>query len=166
MIKVFFFLKKERLYANGTCPVFFQVSYNGRRIRRPVQGVNVLPADWDQDNSLIRKPKRKDFDNNYREFNTKITEITSRIGEINKYILLNRVRLTDQFILDRLYDSHKLGLDKKIFVDVFLEYLSVIKSTAAPRTIMNKTTVLNYLKEFEVYPIVAKIRKICTSRNY
>lgn len=151
MINVNFFIKKERKYKDGTCPVFFQVSYNGNRIRRPVQGVRVLQNDWDQETGLVKKPKKKDFDNNHREFNTKIAEVKAKIGDINKYILLNKVRITDQFILDRLYQSHKLGLDKKIFTDVFQEYLNVIKATSAKRTIMNKTTVLNFMIEFQTY---------------
>lgn len=150
MISVYFFPKKERLYKDGTCPVFMQVSFNGNRIRRPVQGVNVKPQHWLQDKYRIRKPNKNEPDNNYQEFNTRLDEIQAKIAEAKKHAFLHRIRINEKFILDWLYKKDSVQLAKKFFLPLFDEYLETIRPSSAKRTIMGKTTVRNFLKDFQV----------------
>ncbi len=149
MISVYFFPKKERLYKDGTCPVFMQVSYNGNRIRRPVQGVRINPKHWVSDKGRVKKPSKTEVDNNYQEFNTRLDEIQGRINEANKYILINKVRLTEKFILDWLYKENSIQISKKVFEPIFDEYLNAIRPNSAERTILGKTTVKNFILAYQ-----------------
>ena len=149
MISVYFFLKKERLYKDGTCPVFMQISFNGNRIRRPVQGVNVKPQHWLQDKHRVRKPGKNESDNEHQEFNTRLDEIQSKIAEAKKHAFLHKVRITEKFILDWLYKKDSVQLAKKFFLPLFEEYLDTIRSNSAKRTIMGKTTVRNFIKDYQ-----------------
>lgn len=149
MISVYFFPKKERLYKDGTCPVFMQISFNGNRIRRPVQGINVKPQHWLPDKHRIRKPNKNEPDNHYQEFNTRLDEIQSKVAEAKKHVFLHRVRVNEKFILDWLYKEDSVQLAKKFFLPLFDEYIETIRANSAPRTIMGKTTVRNFLKEFQ-----------------
>ncbi|MCC6836693.1 MAG: site-specific integrase [Cytophagales bacterium] len=149
MISVYFFPKKERLYKDGTCPVFMQISFNGNRIRRPVQGVNVKPQHWLPDKHRIRKPNKNEPDNHYQEYNTRLDEIQGKVAEAKKHAFLHRVRITEKFILDWLYKKDSIQLAKKFFLPLFDEYLNAIRSNSAKRTIMGKTTVRNFIKDYQ-----------------
>ena len=152
MVSVSFFLKKERQYKDGTCPVFMQINFNGNRIRRPVQGITAKAQHWIQDKGRIRKPAKTE-DNSYEEFNTRLDEIQGKIGEAKKYVFLNRIRVTEKFILDWLYKKDSVQISKKFFLPLFEEYLNTIRSSSAARTIMGKETVKNFLK---IYPVPFK----------
>lgn len=149
MISIFFFLKKERQYKDGTCPVFMQISFNGNRIRRPVQGVKVRPQHWLQDKNRVRKPAKTEADNQYQEFNTRLDEIQSKIGEAKKHAFLNRIRINEKFILEWLFKKDSVQLAKKFFLPLFGEYLDSIRSNSAARTITGKTTVRNFLLDYQ-----------------
>ena len=148
MVSVSFFLKKERQYKDGTCPVFMQINFNGNRIRRPVQGITAKAQHWIQDKGRIRKPAKTE-DNSYEEFNTRLDEIQGKIGEAKKYVFLNRIRVTEKFILDWLYKKDSVQISKKFFLPLFEEYLNTIRSSSAARTIMGKETVKNFLKIYQ-----------------
>ncbi len=149
MLSVYFFLKKERLYKDGTCPVFMQISFNGNRIRRPVQGVTVKPQHWIPEKGRIRKPNKNEADNNYQEFNTRLEEFQGKIGEAKKYVFMNRIRITEKFILEWLFKKDSILLAKNFFLPLFDEYLNTIRSNSAKRTIMGKVTVRNFLNEYQ-----------------
>jgi integrase len=126
-----------------------QISFNGNRIRRPVQGVVIKPQHWLHDKYRIRKPNKNEPDNHYQEFNTRLDEIQSKIAEAKKHAFLHRIRITEKFILDWLYNKDSVQLAKKFFLPLFDEYLETIRSSSAERTVMNKTTVRNFIQEYQ-----------------
>ncbi|MEE9406434.1 MAG: tyrosine-type recombinase/integrase [Polaribacter sp.] len=150
-MQVSFSLRKEKVDKNGLMPVLMTISFNSVRIRKTIKGVKSLPKHWRIREQRI-KPFLKSEDYNYHiEYNKVIDEKEDEIKKLFRYILLNNINPTKDFIIEKLEN----GLDKvnltHEFFPTFEEFKDSSKSTKTPRTIKSYVTTINFLKDFESY---------------
>ncbi len=144
MVKLLFYQRTDREYNDGSSPIFMQLSYNGNRIRKPVPEVVVKPQNWSTEKKRVKKG-----DPHFEEFNSRLDEIQSKVIELNKVVLMNKVQLNDKFILDRITNPNQLSADRKQFRAIFEEYLNAIRPNSEKGTIKGKTSPFNFIKNFE-----------------
>lgn len=147
-MQVSFTLRKDKKTKDGLIPVRLMVTLNGSKIRRSVQGVKTLENHWK--NQRI-KPNLKSEDYNYHvEFNKKLDELEQRVKLIFRYILLNDITPTKEYILEKL-DNDGFGINSisPNFIDSFQEFIDTNRSSKAQGTIKKYISTINFVKDFQ-----------------
>jgi integrase len=148
-MQIKFYLETNKTTRHGDSPVYMYITYEGKRIRKPVSGVHVKEKNWDKVKERIRRPPKANPFDEIESFNNRLDFIETQIKLINQTAFDRRTRLTENYILDRLNDESLLKTDQFDFFNASTQYLESIKPVKAARTITNKTTVFNFLKEFQ-----------------
>ncbi|MFZ6001878.1 MAG: phage integrase SAM-like domain-containing protein, partial [Bacteroidota bacterium] len=149
MIKLKFYLRKEIKTKDGLHPVYMDISYNGNRIRKPVQHLKVKGNHWLLKQQRIRKPSKEESYNFFEEYNLKLDELANTIGEIKKSVLIHNHQLSDRFILDRLENPNKIQVDKRQFFAIVKEYLEQSRSIKSKNTLKGAVSTFNFLEKFQ-----------------
>ena len=101
-MQVSFLLRKDKINKDGLIPVRMLITFGGQRIRREVKGVKVLEKHWKKADQRI-KPSLKSEEYNYHiEYNKILEEQNQNVKQLFRYILLNNIKPTKQFIADKL----------------------------------------------------------------
>lgn len=150
-MQVTFSLRKEKLGKNGLMPILMTISFNSVRIRKNVSGVKSSSKHWKTKDQRI-KPSLKNEGYNYHiEFNKVLDEEEAAVKKLFRYILLNNIIPTKEFILEKLENGlEKINLTHEFFKS-FEEFKETSKSTKVARTIKSYVTTINFLKDFESY---------------
>ncbi|MBW2961961.1 site-specific integrase [Mesonia aestuariivivens] len=144
-----FHLRKDKINKDGLIPIRLLISFNSEKIFRSVSGVKVLEKQWNKKNERITNPRKGEPYNNYIEFNKILDNKEAEIKKLFRYILLNEINPTKDFIIDKLKNGlEKINLSHKFFPS-FEEFININRSTKSPRTIKSYRTTLNFLKHFE-----------------
>lgn len=147
-MQVIYYLIESKTDKQGNAPIFYSITFNGERIRRKIKDVKVKTKDWNENAQRVKpSPKREDY-NYFIEYNKIIEELDQRIKTIFRLILLNDLRPTKDYILEKLDSVTPIDLTYN-FLDSFQEFIDKSKLSKAERTIKSYVTTLNYLKEFE-----------------
>jgi integrase len=125
------------------------ITYDGNRIRKPVPGVHASEKNWDDEKQKIRRPLKPDPFDESKSFNQRLDFVKAQIKMIQQEAFDRRVKLTDKYILDRLNDESLVKADHNDFFKIAEQYIDSIKPVKANRTIVNKSTVFNFLKTFQ-----------------
>ncbi len=149
-MQVSFYLDKSNIDKQGLVSVFYSLTTQNSRIRKKVKGVKVKEKHWILKSKRIKPPIKSEPYNNYIEYNKILDETEANIKTLFRYILLNNIKPTKEFILEKLETGlEKINLTHDFYTS-FDEFIEVNKSTKVPRTIKSYNTTLNFLKEFEV----------------
>lgn len=144
-----FYLNKQKVSKHGDRPVYMSVTFENKRIRKPVTGVHCSEKFWDEKNQRIKRSSNKDPFNETASFNNRLDFIDSQMKLIKQSAFDRRVRLTEKFILDRLNDESNLIADRHDFFTIVNQYLESIRSVKANRTILGKVSAFNFLGDFQ-----------------
>lgn len=147
-MQVSFNLRKDKLDKNGLAPVRMLITYNGLRVRKVVKGVKSSLKHWKEREQRIKAPLKSEEYNYFIEFNRLIDEQEQRAKELFRYILLNDVKPTKDYIIEKLNSKNSFNLTSEL-IPSFNEFLNQNRNSKAQRTITGYTTALNYLLEFE-----------------
>ena len=149
-MQVSFHLRKDKVNKDGLIPIRYLISVDGEKIFKAVSGVKVLEIHWDKKNERIKSPRKSEQYNNHIEYNKIMDEIETNVKTLFRYILLNNIKPTKQFVLEKLASGiEKINLSHDFF-DSFQEFIEINKSTKVERTIKSYTTTFNFLTDFEV----------------
>lgn len=142
-------LRKDKINQSGLIPLRLLITFNGERIRRNIHGVKVLDADWKKKEQRIKPSKAKDEYNFHVEYNKILDETVDDVKKLFRYIHLNNIKPTKEFVLEKLENGiNKIQLSHEFYTS-FNEFIEVNKSTKSPRTIKSYNTTLNFLTDFE-----------------
>ena len=148
-MQVSFHLRKDKISKAGLAPIRMVIATNGFKIFKAVRGVRCSESNWDKRKERVKPPKKKEEYNNYIEYNKIIDELEANLKKLNRYILLNNITPTKEYILEK-YDS---GLEKvditHSFFPCFEEFIETCKPIKVPRTIKSYVTTRNFLRDFE-----------------
>lgn len=148
-MQVKFSLRKDKIDKHGLAPIRMIITFNGLRVRRVVKGVKTSVKDWKIKDQRIKTPLKSESYNYHIEYNKLIDEQENKAKELFRYILLNNITPTEEYIIEKLEkDNILLSFD---FLTCFKEFLDKNKNTKAERTIKGYTTAYNYFKEFQDY---------------
>ncbi|WP_435315390.1 tyrosine-type recombinase/integrase [Cellulophaga fucicola] len=148
-MQVSFYLDKSNLDKNGEASVFYSLTFENTRIRKKVKGIKVKPNHWVLKSQRVKTPLKSEAYNHHIEYNKILDEKEGSFKKLIRYILLNNITPTKDFVLEKInsnLDSVKLT---HTFFESFYEFIETSKSTKVPRTIKSYTTTLNFLKSFE-----------------
>ena len=148
-MQVIYYIIESKTDKQGNAPIFYSITSNGERIRRKIKGVKVMPKDWNESTQRVKPPLKKEPYNYHIEYNKIVEELDQKLKAIFRLILLNDLKPTKEFILDKLDDDTPIDIVHN-FLDSFQEFIDRSKITKAERTIKSYVTTLNYLKDFEV----------------
>lgn len=147
-MKASFHLRTDKFDKEGLAPVRTLISANGFKIFKAVPGVKCDKKHWDERVERI-KPSKKSEPYNYAvEYNLKIDEFAEKLRNLQRYILLNDITPTKDFISAKLKDGVNINLGKE-FWGSFEEFIETSRTTKVERTIKSYTTTKNFLKDFE-----------------
>ncbi len=146
-MQITFNLRKDKTDKNGLTPIRAIITFQGVRIRRVIEGVKILSRHWNNKTQRVRPPLRLDSYNYHIEYNKKIDEFENKVKKIFRYVLLNDITPTKEFILNKIDEADEIQLTHEFFTS-FQEFIVNSKNTKAERTIKSYVTTLNYLKEF------------------
>lgn len=150
-MQVSFYLDKGNVDKQGLVSVFYSLTFQSTRIRKKVKGVKTKTSHWVLKSQRIKPPLKSDAYNYHIEYNKIIDETEEEIKKLFRYIMLNNILPTKEFILDKLKNGLVNVKLSHEFFQSFEEFINSCKSTKAPRTITSYGTTLNFLKEFESY---------------
>lgn len=150
-MQVSFSLRKEKVDKNGLMPIQMTISVNSFRIRKNIKGVKSSNRHWKTKDQRLNPQRKNEAYNYHIEYNKIIDEKESEIKNLFRYILLNNIRPTKEYILDKIKNGLETVNLTKEFLKSFDEFIEVNKSTKVPRTIKSYTTTLNFLKGFEKF---------------
>ena len=148
-MQVKFYLNTQKTTRHGDRPVYMYITYEGKRIRKPVSGVHAKEKTWDEDKERIRRPPKATPFDEIESFNNRLDFIETQIKLINQTAFDRRKRLTEKYILERLDDESLIKTDRYDFFTTADQYLASIKPMKAARTLTGKQTVFNFLKSFQ-----------------
>lgn len=150
-MKVSFHLRKDKVNKDGLMPIRMLITAKDCKIFKVIKGVNCKESLWDKRSERLNPPRKNNPYNYYIEYNKIIDEREYEIKKLFRYILLNNINPTKDYILEKLEN----GLDKvnltHEFFPTFEEFTDSGKSTKTPRTIKSYVTTINFLKDFESY---------------
>ncbi|WP_405610837.1 tyrosine-type recombinase/integrase [Polaribacter sp. Asnod1-A03] len=150
-MKVSFHLRKDKANKEGLMPVRMLITAKDCKIFKVIKGVNCKEYFWDKRSERLNPPRKNSPYNYHIEYNKIIDEREDEIKKLFRYMLLNNINPTKDYILEKLEN----GLDKvnltHEFFPTFEEFKDSSKSTKTARTIKSYVTTINFLKDFESY---------------
>lgn len=148
-MQVKFYLNTQKTTRHGDSPVYMYITYQNKRIRKPVPNVHASIKSWDDEKERIMRPAKIDPLDETKSFNKRLDFIKAQIKVIDQEAFDRRINLSEKYILDRLNDESLIKTDQYDFFKATELYLESISPVKAGRTITNKTTVFNFLKDFQ-----------------
>ncbi|WP_282079562.1 site-specific integrase [Aquimarina algiphila] len=148
-MQVSFHLRKDKIGKVGLAPIRMVIATNGFKIFKAVKGVKCSENNWDSRKERIKAQKRKEEYNNYIEYNKIIDELEANIKKLDRYILLNNIVPTKEYILEKLASGIEKVELTHFFFPSFEEFIEISKSVKVPRTIKSYVTTRNFLQDFE-----------------
>lgn len=148
-MQVSFYVVKNKIDKSGLSPVYYSITVDGQRIRKQVKGVKCSLSQWKEDNQRIRPPRKGEAYNYHIEYNKKIDELETDIKKLFRYILLNEITPSKEFISEKLDANLSTARLSNEFWPSFTEFIEKSKATKVERTIKSYVTISNFLKTFE-----------------
>jgi len=146
-MQVSFSVRKNKINKSGLMPVLMTITFKGERVRKDVKDVRVKEKHWKAKDQRI-KPSTKSEEYNYHvEYNKKLDEQESVVKSIFRYLMLNNIEPTKEFVLDKLNSGLEVNLTHD-FVDCFEEFIEKGKNIKTDGTLRRYRTALNFYKDF------------------
>ena len=142
-----YYLDKSSKSKDGLIPVFYSLTFEGKRIRKKIKTVNCLEKHWNKKGQRIKPQLKSEVYNYHIEYNKILDEFEDKAKKIFRYILLNNITPTKEYILEKLEEKEEVNLNHDFFIS-FQEFIDKSKNTKAERTIKSYVTTRNFLKDF------------------
>lgn len=155
-MKVSFHLRTDKFDKEGCAPVRTLISANGFKMYKAVPGVKCDVKHWDERAQRIKPSKKKEPYNYAVEYNQKIDQLAEKLRKLQRYILLNEITPTKEYIKEKLNSGLKGISVTNEFIPSFDEYIETGRSTKAGRTLIRYGTAKNFIEEFSIkkdYPL-------------
>jgi len=149
-MKVSFNLRKDKIDKLGLIPVRMVVNHKGIRIRKVVSNVKVKEKDWIKKTQRVKSPLKSEEYNYHIEFNKIIEDLDIKVKEIFRFILLNNINPTEDYLLKKIESKEEVHLTFD-FMTCFQEFIDKNKSIKAERTIKSYVTTKNYIQDYIDY---------------
>lgn len=147
-MQVSFHLRKDKIGKTGLAPVRMVIATNGFKIFKAVKGIKCSENNWDKKKERVKPQKKNQAYNNYIEYNKIIDELDTKVKKLGRYILLNNITPTKDYILEKLETIDRVE-PTHLFFPTLDEFIESCKSTKVPRTIKSYVTTRNFLLDFE-----------------
>lgn len=148
-MKVSFHLRKDKVNKDGRCPIRMLISAGGHKVFKVVKGVSVKFSHWDEKKERV-KPSRKAEEYNFHiEYNKIIDELESNVKTLFRYIMLNDIPITKEFIANQIKANFKRISISKGFYEAYEEFIEVHKPVRATNTLKSYRTAFNFIKDFQ-----------------
>ncbi|MCM5664281.1 site-specific integrase [Galbibacter mesophilus] len=155
-MKVSFHLRTDKFDKDGYAPIRTLISANGFKLFKAVPEVKCDKMHWDERTQRIIPSKKKEPYNYAVEYNQKIDEFAEKLRKLQRYILLNDITPTKEYIKEKLNSGLKGITLANEFLPSFDEYIETGRSTKAERTLIRYGTAKNFIEEFSIkkdYPL-------------
>jgi integrase len=149
-MNISFLLRKEKVNRLGVMPVQAVITFDGFRIRRNVKGVFCSEKNWK--NERVKPNLKSEKYNFHLEYNKILDELETKVKLIFRYILLNDLKPTREYVLDKL-ESKNFGANSIApnFIDSFQEFIETNRSSKAEATIKKYVSTINFVKDFQSF---------------
>ncbi|GMN06298.1 site-specific integrase [Croceitalea sp. MTPC5] len=147
-MQVSFHLRQDKIKKSGLVPIRMLISANGFKYFKVIKGIDCIKPHWDDSNQRIKTPRKNEAYNYHLEYNKIIDESENRAKTLFRYILLNNINPTKDFIVEKMskgLEPIKLTND---FFPSFDEFIEKGKNVKATSTLKKYQSVLNFYKEF------------------
>lgn len=143
-----FVTRQDKQNMDGTMPVRAIITFSGKRIRKTLKGVKVLPQHWK--NQRIKPNLKTEVYNNHIEFNKDIEQFREKVVTIFRYFHLNDLPMDIQLFEEKLHDETfgKNAIAPQFF-ESLNEFIESSRSTKANSTIKKYNTVRGFLMQFQ-----------------
>src|SRR5579863_2863650 len=84
LMQVKFYLDTQKKTKHGDSPVYMYITYNGKRIRKPVGNVHTDAGQWDDDKQKIKRPSKADPLDEIKGFNKRLEFIKAQVQVIDQ----------------------------------------------------------------------------------
>lgn len=148
-MQVSFHLRKDKLTKEGKCPVRMLISIEGIKVFKVISGVSVKSSHWDLKKERIKIPRKTEEYNLHIEHNKKIDYYENKIKELFRYVLLNEIPVSKDFINAQIKSDFKKIEIKHDFHTSYEEFVEVHSSVRALNTLKSYRTAINFIKDFE-----------------
>ncbi len=150
-MQVSFNLRKDKINKDGLIPVRMLITFNGQRIRKDIKRVKTLVKDWKIKEQRIKPSNKRDTYNYHIEYNKILDEKENNIKKLFRYILLNNIKPTKEFITEKLNTGfEKINLTHEFF-PCFEEFITKGKNIKTDGTLRRYRTALNFYKDFSIH---------------
>jgi len=147
-MQVSFHLRKDKIDKEGLSPVRMLITAKGIKIFKVISGIKAKVNHWDKKAERIKSPRKSEPYNFHIEFNMKIDEFENNVKRMFRYILLNEIPISKEYISNQIKEGFKTTILNHDFFASFEEFIDSSKVTKAYNTLKTYTTTLNFLKEY------------------
>lgn len=147
-MQVSFHLRKDKLNKEGLSPVRMLISAKGIKVFKVISGVNTKEGHWDKRSERVKAPRKSEPYNFYIEHNKKLDEYEHNVKQLFRYILLNDIPVTKEYIQAEIKENFKSVSLAPDFFKSFEGFIESSKLTKAYNTLKTYTTTLNFLKGY------------------
>jgi Site-specific recombinase XerD len=146
-MEVSFYLRKELINKKGYAPIRMHISFSGQLLKKSIKGISAKPDQWQEKRMRIRPNRKTEEYNFYIEHNEILQSLEERVADLKRYILLNKIEPTKEFILEKLEQRQKINVEHDFF-ETFEEFIEANRPVSSKNTIKAQVTVKNFLKDF------------------
>jgi hypothetical protein len=101
-MKIKFYLDTQKKTRHGDNPVYIYITFDNKRIRKPVTNVHTNEKAWDNEKQKIKRPTKPDLFDEVKAFNNRLDFIKAQIAVIDQESFDRRIKLSEKYILERL----------------------------------------------------------------
>ncbi|MFC5044399.1 tyrosine-type recombinase/integrase [Aquimarina hainanensis] len=150
-MQVSFYLVANKLDKKGLAPIYYSLTLNNQRIRKQVKGVKCLPSHWKKKEQRVKASLKSEEYNFHVEYNKTIDDLDSQFKQLFRYIHLNGIKPTKEFVLDKLNSGLEAVNLTNEFFPSFEEFIEKGKNIKTDGTLRRYRTALNFYKDFSEY---------------
>ena len=140
-----FTLKKTKILANGTAPVYLRITVDGGRVEFTTRRY-ILPSRWN-----LGTQKMTGTTEEARVFNTYLKTLEQQVFETHRLMMEAKLKITAETLKDRLTGKQETA-KIKMLVPIFKEHnrrvAALVNKEYAPGTLEKYNTSLNHTVDF------------------
>lgn len=150
-MQVSFHLRQDKIKKSGLIPIRMLISAQGFKYFKVISGIDCKKEHWDERNQRVKSPRKTEAYNYHVEYNKKLDETENEVKKLFRYILLNNIIPSKEFIAEKLDNGlSSINLSNEFF-PAFDEFIEKGKNVKAKSTLKKYQSVLNFYEEFSEF---------------
>ena len=146
MASITFYLKSSQVDKKGLKPILIQITHNYKRVRIST-GEKIKPSCWNKKKQRAFENKDLENEQEYIRINKFLDDTTAKFKKLVNDAKISDIELNETILKDSLFRGETFK--KKLFYDVFDEFVESSKSTHANATILTYYTAKKFFQKFE-----------------
>ena len=149
MTSIKYYIDKNKTDKLGFVPIKANIAIDGKNHWKTLE--KVKPRYWNPLKQRVKPNRETEPDNRHETINALLSTYQAKANEFFIFCRLNNFPLTEKLVVDFLAGKEFKKNRSLNFNTIFLEFLEVTKMTKTLATLKNRTTVFQFLTQFQTH---------------